>query len=73
MYLRVTVTPKAKKELVQKLSDNKWQVSVKEPAEQNQANIRVCILIAHELRVTPTQVRILTGHHSRVKMISVIT
>jgi uncharacterized protein YggU (UPF0235/DUF167 family) len=73
MYLRITVTPGAKKEAVQKLSENKWLISVKEPAEQNLANTRVCTLIAREYRVAPSDVRILTGHHSRVKMISVLT
>lgn len=73
MYLRITVTPGAKKEFLEKLSPNKWLVSVKEPAEHNLANTRVCTLIARELSVPPSDIRILTGHHSRVKMISVLT
>lgn len=71
MYLRISVVPKAKKELLEKLSENRWQIFVKESAEQNQANNRVRTLIAREVGVPPTQVRILTGHHSRVKLISV--
>lgn len=71
MYLRITVSPKAKKEHIEKLSENRWLVSVKEPAEHNQANNRVRTLIARELHILPSNVRILTGHHSRVKMISV--
>jgi uncharacterized protein YggU (UPF0235/DUF167 family) len=73
MYLRITVVPGAKKESLQKLSENKWLISVKEPAEHNLANTRVCTLIARERNVAPSDVRILTGHHSRVKMISVLT
>lgn len=73
MYLRITVTPGAKKEVVQKLSENRWLMWVKEPAEHNLANARVCTLIARELGIPPPDVRILTGHHSRVKMISVLT
>lgn len=73
MYLRVTVTPGAKKEALQKASSHKWFMSVKEPAEHNMANARVCTLIARELGVAPSDIRILTGHHSRVKMISVLT
>lgn len=73
MYLRITVTPGAKKEGLQKLSENKWLISVKEPAEQNLANARVCTLIARELGIPTSDVRILTGHRSRVKMISVLT
>ena len=73
MYIRVTVAPRSKKEMVQKLSENKWTISVKEPAEQNRANERVRTLIARELGVAPSDVRILTGHRARVKMISVLT
>ncbi len=73
MYIRVTVAPGSKKELIQKLSGNKWTISVKEPAEQNRANERVCTLIARDLGVARSDIRILTGHHSRVKMISVLT
>ena len=73
MYIRVTVAPDSRKESLQKLSENEWQISVKEPAEQNRANERVCTLIARELQVAPSDIRILTGHHSRVKMISVLT
>ena len=73
MYLRITVVPGAKKESVEKLSENKWVLSVKEPAEHNLANTRVCTLVARELGVAPSDVRILTGHRARVKMISVLT
>lgn len=71
MYLRISVVLGAKKESVQKLSENKWLISAKQPAEQNLANNRVCTLIARELHVTPAQVRTLTGHCNRVKMIAV--
>ena len=71
MYIRVTVAPSSKKELVQKHSADKWLISVKEPAEQNLANARVCTLVARELGVAPSDVRILTGHHSRTKIVVV--
>lgn len=71
MYLRITVAPNARKEFVEKISENKWLIAVKEPAEHNQANNRVRTLIARELHILPSDVRILTGHHGRVKIISV--
>jgi len=70
MYLRVEVMPGAKKESLKK-DGEKWRISVREPAEQNRANKRVCELIAYELSVSVAQVRILTGHHARGKMISI--
>ena len=77
MYVKVFVTPGAKREKVEvrpakKVDDGETLlISVKEPAEQNRANNRVRELIAERLGVRVGQVRILTGHRSRVKMISV--
>jgi uncharacterized protein YggU (UPF0235/DUF167 family) len=73
MYLRVTVTPGSRKEALVKSKELVWHVSVKEKAEQNRANERVRTLIARECGVPLAHVRILTGHHSRSKMISVDT
>jgi len=73
MYLRVTVVPGAKRELLVKEKENAWRISVREPAEQNRANDRVRTLVARELMLTPGAVRILTGHHARVKMLSIDT
>lgn len=70
MYIRVDVTPGAKKETVKKEGE-KWHISVREPAEGNRANTRVRELIALECSVSVSRVRILTGHHSRTKMISI--
>ena len=73
MYLRVTVLPGAKREALVKEKEYAWRVSVREPAEQNRANDRVRALVARELSVLPSAVRILTGHHARVKMLSIET
>ena len=73
MYLRITACPGAKREEVVKEKESAWRISVREPAEQNRANERVRTLIACELSVPVSSVRILTGHHARTKMISVET
>lgn len=70
MYIKVFVTPSAKKEKVGKKGDA-LTISVKEPASANHANLRVREIIAEMQSVPFGKVRILTGHHSRVKMISV--
>ena len=70
MYLKVFVTPSARKEKVEEKGDA-LALSVREPAEGNRANTRVRELVALRFGVPVVQVRILTGHHSRVKMISV--
>lgn len=71
MYIKVHVMAGAKKETVKKLSDTSYSVSVKEPALQNRANARVVALLAAECGVPATRVRIVNGHHSPSKMLSV--
>ena len=71
MYIRVHVTPGARKERVTKKSPDVFYISVKEPAERNLANTRVRQIIAAECGVALAQVRVLTGHQSSSKMISV--
>jgi uncharacterized protein (TIGR00251 family) len=71
MYIRVHVTPDAKKERVTKTSDTEFYIMVREPASQNLANRRIIAIIAELFSISPTQVRILTGHRSSSKMVSV--
>lgn len=70
MFIKVFVTPGAKKEKVEKKGET-LLISVKEPATQNFANTRVRELVAERFRAPVGKVRILTGHRSRAKMISI--
>lgn len=69
MYLKIKVTPDSKKEKVEKLSDDSWHIWVKVSAENNLANGRILELIreAHP----NTFVRIVSGHHSPSKIVSI--
>lgn len=71
MYLRVIVSPDSKKDTVVKSKEDTWTITVREPAEQNRANDSVRSLVAKELSVPISKVRILTGHRSRSKMLSI--
>ncbi|MFZ3044182.1 MAG: DUF167 domain-containing protein [Minisyncoccia bacterium] len=78
MFIKVFVTPGAKKEKLEVLHSDKdgekgetLAIAVREPATGNRANDRVCELIAMRVGKPIGKVRILTGHRSRVKMISV--
>lgn len=71
MYLRVKVIPKAKKEKVEKINNMGYVISVKEPARGNQANDRVRMILARELKVSEKDIRLLLGHHSSHKMYSI--
>lgn len=70
MYIRVRVSAKAKKESLKKLSEDTFLIAVKEPAEQNRANARVLELVAGYFNINPKQVRIISGHHSPGKLLS---
>lgn len=78
MFIKVFVTPGARREKVEVVSPDgggkegdTLRITVREPAEQNRANTRVRELIARRLKVPLGKVRILTGHRSRAKMISI--
>lgn len=70
MFIRVHAAPDAKREHIVKESPDTWRISVREPAQGNLANERIRTLVARELDVPLSAVRILTGHHSRSKLIS---
>lgn len=71
MYIRVRVAAGAKKESLEKVSEDSFLVSVKDPAEQNLANKRILELVAAHFSVNQKQIRIISGHHSSGKILSV--
>ena len=71
MYIKVFVTPGAKKEKVEEGKGGVLEVSVREPAQRNLANTRVRELIAGRFHVPPSAVRILSGHRSPRKLFSI--
>ena len=50
---------------------NGVEVAVKEKAERNLANRRVIELVAKHLKVPAGKIRIISGHHSPSKMLSI--
>ena len=73
MYIKVRTVVGAKKELVEEFSKDTFTVSVKEKAERNQANARVRELIALQYKLPVDAIRIVSGHHHPIKMLSVNT
>lgn len=69
--IRVRVTPKSKREFITTGKGGALEVSVKEPAKDNRANVRVCQLVAEHLGVPRKNVIITKGSESRSKMILV--
>ena len=69
MYLKVKVIPDSKIEKLEKSSDDSWRVWVRVSAKNNAANTRVLELIQKEF--PNTSIRIIHGHHSPSKIISI--
>lgn len=70
MYIKVFVTPGARREGVEEKGET-LAISVREPASGNRANERVREIVALRLHVPLGKVRILTGHRSRGKLLSI--
>lgn len=71
MYVRVHVVPGSKRESVKEEKDGTLSITVKEPAEGNQANKRVRELVALRMLLPLSAVRILSGHHSPTKLLTI--
>jgi uncharacterized protein YggU (UPF0235/DUF167 family) len=69
-FIKVFVTPGAKREKIEEKGDF-LLISVREPAERNEANDRVRAIVAQREGKPLGKVRILTGHRARGKMISI--
>lgn len=69
MFVKVKVAPGERREEITQLAADAWFIRVREPAENNAANRRVCTLIAAALGVPAGRVRIVRGHHSRSKIL----
>ena len=70
MYIKVIAHPKSRKEEVIKKTDTRFEVWVKEPAERNLANERIIEIIKMHFP-TSKQVRIINGHNSPSKLLSI--
>jgi uncharacterized protein YggU (UPF0235/DUF167 family) len=71
MYIKVRVVAGSKKEDVILEKPNYFKIFVREKAKQNMANKRILEIIAREYHLKPANVRILSGHHSPSKLLSV--
>ncbi|MEI6810998.1 MAG: DUF167 family protein [Candidatus Nomurabacteria bacterium] len=69
MYLKIKVVTDASAEKIEKLKDDEYRIWTKMPAENNLANTRILEIIRTEY---PNQsVRIISGHHSPSKILSI--
>lgn len=69
MYIKVKVISSAKKEKVEQLKEDEYRMWVVEKAENNSANSRVLAIIRSLF--PGKSVRLISGHHSPSKIISI--
>lgn len=72
MYIKVHVYPGMKREKITKISDNQYELILKEPAERNLANKRALEIVAEQLDVSPRRVKQVTGHRSPSKIFEIL-
>jgi len=72
--VRISVKAKtnAKKELLEKLNDSEFVVSVKEPPIDGRANWAICRAVAEHFGVSPSRVSIVSGQSSKNKIVEII-
>ena len=69
MYIHAKVTPGARKESIEETKPSYFKISVREKAENNEANKRVVELLCEYFKTK--NVRIVNGHQSPSKLVSV--
>jgi|AntRauTorcE11897_2_1112592.scaffolds.fasta_scaffold08165_6 uncharacterized protein YggU (UPF0235/DUF167 family) len=70
-YIKVKVHPESKKEELTQIKEDHFEIWVKEKPERNQVNKRLCQIISHHFNNPDGGVKIINGHHSRVKLLKV--
>ena len=58
MIIKVKVKPSSLKESLTKLSDSEYLIEIKEPAENNRANIRLTNILAKYFEKNPKDIKI---------------
>lgn len=69
---KVRVKSDASRERVQRIGDNLFSITVKEPPEKNKANKRACACLAEWFGVPLQNVKIVKGHRTFSKICSVM-
>ncbi len=72
MFLKIKLHPKSKKQKIEKIGDNKYEVWVKSKAEQNLANNEMLDILSDSLKIERKKIRFYSGHHRPSKMVEVM-
>ena len=70
MLIYINAKPNSREEKIEKISDSEYNICVKEPAENNKANIRIINLLSKEFNVNFRKIKI-KNPKSRRKLIDI--
>jgi uncharacterized protein len=72
MKINVKAKPNSREEKVEKIDENNFVVSVKEPPEKGKANEAIRNALAVYFKTASARVKIVSGYSSRNKVIEII-
>ena len=72
MKIFVKVKAKAKENKIEKVGENHFKISVKEPPVRGKANLAVIENFAEYLKIPKAKIRIISGQTSRNKIIDIL-
>jgi uncharacterized protein len=71
MRIELKVITRAKKEIVEKISDNNYRVKVSAPPEKGKANKRVIELLSEKLCIKKQDIKIISGETNNKKILEI--
>ncbi len=72
MKIFVKVKPKAREKKVIKISETNFKVWVQEPPEKERANLAVLKVLADYFGTSPSNIKIISGSTSKLKVIEIV-
>jgi len=72
MKIIIKAKPNSKENKVEKIDDNNYIVSVKEPPVQGKANAAIIKLLAEYFNVNTIFIKIISGYSAKTKVIEIL-
>ncbi|HBL18415.1 MAG: hypothetical protein A2X36_14410 [Elusimicrobia bacterium GWA2_69_24] len=72
VFLKLRVHPGSKKDSIAKTGPDRYEISVRAPAENGRANAACLDLLGRELGVPPRSIRLIKGGKSPSKIVEVL-
>lgn len=69
---KVKARPSAKKETLKKISPDKYEIAVQEPAEKGMANKRILEIIKTKISPGAKRIIMVSGHKTKSKVIKTV-